>query len=126
MSGHDRKDTRNPASNDGTAKNDSTEALRQRKDTESRNQDEALEESFPASDPVSPFIPAKAPDSGVTRDAEDRLVSYEGRSYDMRDLRSQMGPELIAGIEPAGSEQDFFNAYLVAHTEKYGERFRVH
>lgn len=24
-----------------------------------RNQDEALEETFPASDPVSPFIPAK-------------------------------------------------------------------
>jgi hypothetical protein len=119
MSDHDRKDTRNPASNDGTAKNDSAEALRQRKDTESRN-------PLPASDPVSPFIPAEAPDSGVTRDAEDRLVSYQGRSYDMRDLRSQMDPELMAGIEPAGSEQDFFNAYLIAHTEKYGERFRVH
>ncbi|WP_202840824.1 hypothetical protein [Luteimonas saliphila] len=33
-----------------------------RKDKESRNQDEALEETFPASDPVSPFIPAKRPD----------------------------------------------------------------
>ncbi|WP_374011924.1 hypothetical protein [Pseudoxanthomonas koreensis] len=35
---------------------------RQRKEKESRNQDEALEETFPASDPVSPFVPAKAPD----------------------------------------------------------------
>ena len=26
------------------------------------NQDHALEETFPASDPVSPFVPAKAPD----------------------------------------------------------------
>ena len=26
------------------------------------NQDEALEETFPASDPTSPFVPAKAPD----------------------------------------------------------------
>ena len=26
------------------------------------NQDEALDETFPASDPVSPFIPARAPD----------------------------------------------------------------
>lgn len=26
------------------------------------NHDEALEESFPASDPSSPFIPAKAPE----------------------------------------------------------------
>jgi hypothetical protein len=33
-----------------------------RKKHESDNQDEALEETFPASDPVSPFIPAKAPD----------------------------------------------------------------
>lgn len=32
-----------------------------RKRRESRNQDEALEETFPASDPVSPFIPAKRP-----------------------------------------------------------------
>jgi hypothetical protein len=27
-----------------------------------QNQDEALEETFPASDPVSPFVPARAPD----------------------------------------------------------------
>ncbi|KAF1686331.1 hypothetical protein B1992_08905 [Pseudoxanthomonas broegbernensis] len=35
---------------------------RKRKEKESDNQDEALEETFPASDPVSPFVPAKAPD----------------------------------------------------------------
>lgn len=35
---------------------------RVRKQKESRNQDEALEETFPASDPVSPFVPAKRPD----------------------------------------------------------------
>ncbi len=40
-----------------------TPAQRQaRKRRESRNQDEALEETFPASDPVSPFVPAKRPD----------------------------------------------------------------
>jgi len=33
-----------------------------RKDRESSNQDEALEETFPASDPVSPFVPAKRHD----------------------------------------------------------------
>jgi len=32
-----------------------------RKRKESRNLDDALEETFPASDPVSPFIPAKPP-----------------------------------------------------------------
>ncbi|MDH7452714.1 hypothetical protein QF205_06405 [Luteimonas composti] len=35
---------------------------RERKERESENQDEALEETFPASDPVSPFIPAKRPE----------------------------------------------------------------
>ena len=35
---------------------------RERKDRESENQDEALEETFPASDPTSPFVPANAPD----------------------------------------------------------------
>ena len=34
---------------------------RERKQHESSNQDEALEETFPASDPVSPFVPAKVP-----------------------------------------------------------------
>jgi len=33
----------------------------ERKRHENENQDEALEETFPASDPVSPFIPAQAP-----------------------------------------------------------------
>jgi len=32
---------------------------KQRKKKESANLDQALEETFPASDPVSPFIPAK-------------------------------------------------------------------
>ncbi|MBB1472199.1 MULTISPECIES: hypothetical protein [unclassified Luteimonas] len=35
---------------------------RERKQHESENQDEALEETFPASDPVSPFVPAKTRD----------------------------------------------------------------
>lgn len=35
---------------------------RQRKHHESDNQDEALEETFPASDPTSPFIPARTPE----------------------------------------------------------------
>jgi hypothetical protein len=32
------------------------------KDKEERNHDEALEETFPASDPISPFVPAVRPD----------------------------------------------------------------
>ncbi|MBS7455854.1 hypothetical protein [Coralloluteibacterium stylophorae] len=34
------------------------------------NQDEALEETFPASDPVSPFVPAKAPGEKKDRKEE--------------------------------------------------------
>jgi len=34
----------------------------ERKDKADENQDEALKETFPASDPTSPFVPAKAPD----------------------------------------------------------------
>ena len=33
-----------------------------RKDQVDENHDEALEETFPASDPVSPFVPARVPE----------------------------------------------------------------
>lgn len=57
----DRKDP--PAAPRTTPAPPETPARRRaRKQQESRNQDEALEETFPASDPVSPFIPAKRPD----------------------------------------------------------------
>ena len=56
----DRKD---PPIDDGKASRPESERERvERKRHESDNQDEALEETFPASDPVSPFVPAKAPD----------------------------------------------------------------
>lgn len=45
-----------------SGKPESTRDRAERKDKENENQDEALEETFPASDPVSPFIPAKRPD----------------------------------------------------------------
>lgn len=35
---------------------------RRRKASESDNLDEAVDETFPASDPVSPFVPARAPE----------------------------------------------------------------
>jgi len=56
----DRKDPPDP-----TEDRDARETLqerRERKQHESENHDEALEETFPASDPVSPFVPAKTPD----------------------------------------------------------------
>lgn len=58
MSSRDRKDL-------GHADPHKTETPRERerrKQKESENHEEALKETFPASDPVSPFIPAKAPE----------------------------------------------------------------
>lgn len=56
----DRKDT--PSPGEATDITETPGQRKARKAHESDNQDEALEETFPASDPVSPFIPAKAPD----------------------------------------------------------------
>jgi nicotinamidase-related amidase len=58
MSNHDRKDL--PHSPD-TRTTESGAEREERKRKEEANQDESLEETFPASDPVSPFIPAKPP-----------------------------------------------------------------
>ena len=59
----DRKDP--PLKDDKKTTQDKPEDARERekrKQHETENQDHALEETFPASDPVSPFVPAKAPD----------------------------------------------------------------
>ncbi|MGS1079198.1 hypothetical protein [Pseudoxanthomonas beigongshangi] len=56
----DRKDPPAPGENRDAPETPHDE--RKRKHHESENQDEALEETFPASDPVSPFVPARAPD----------------------------------------------------------------
>lgn len=58
MNAHDRKDSNK---HDQGAGPESGDERRERKSHESDKQDEALEETFPASDPVSPFIPAKLP-----------------------------------------------------------------
>jgi hypothetical protein len=133
MASHDRKDLKHPDDAVPTNYGEETPAARQqRKAEESRNQDEALEETFPASDPVSPFIPAKVPEAEPASRPDDALpershdVVYDGQSYDIRQLRRLMDAGLAARIEPtARSEQDFFDAYLIAHADKYGERFVV-
>jgi len=57
------RDKKDPPAEDEDRDVDETPAeRRKRKQHESENQDKALEETFPASDPVSPFIPARAPD----------------------------------------------------------------
>jgi hypothetical protein len=60
MATHDRKDP-DP---DGrrARRHEAPRERAERKRRADRNIDQALEETFPASDPVSPFIPAKAPE----------------------------------------------------------------
>ena len=54
---HDRKE-----SGVKPSPHESHKEKRDRKSRESENLDQAIEESFPASDPISPFVPAKAPE----------------------------------------------------------------
>jgi hypothetical protein len=59
MADRDRKDVKYPT--DKPARKESEVERQERKRHESDNQDEALEETFPGSDPVSPFVPARPP-----------------------------------------------------------------
>jgi hypothetical protein len=54
----DRKDP----GHGGIRQGETPDERRRRKASESANLDEAVDETFPASDPVSPFVPAKAPE----------------------------------------------------------------
>lgn len=56
------RDHDNPPSQPPADKDASPLQRHLRKARANQNQDEALEETFPASDPVSPFIPAKRPE----------------------------------------------------------------
>ena len=56
------RDRKDPPPPDEPPCDESPQARRRRKEHESENQDQALEETFPASDPVSPFVPAKLPE----------------------------------------------------------------
>ncbi|MCD0246517.1 hypothetical protein JWH11_19225 [Xanthomonas melonis] len=60
-----------------TRTNPSTENDNKHQDDDRQDalQDEAVEETFPASDPVSPFVPAKPVDRGFGPDA---VVSNDG------------------------------------------------
>jgi hypothetical protein len=57
-----RQDRKDPPIEKDKGRPETEDERRERKRRESDNQDEALEETFPASDPVSPFVPARNPD----------------------------------------------------------------
>jgi hypothetical protein len=61
MATHDRKDSPHP-SDSSAQRAESRDARERRKLHESENHDHGLEETFPASDPVSSFVPSKGLD----------------------------------------------------------------
>lgn len=54
--------THTPRKRDEDAPRETPAEAEKRKRQESEDLDEALEETFPASDPVSPFLPSKSAD----------------------------------------------------------------
>ncbi|MEO7067191.1 MAG: hypothetical protein ABI114_09815 [Rhodanobacter sp.] len=143
MSSSDRKDVPLPIDpgydnlNSSKSQGSATETGAQRakrKDHESANQDEALEETFPASDPVSPFIPARVPDPDVSQGYKRNVISsgkgrgevtYGGNNYQLEALQGRMDADLVVGLDHRLGDQEFFASYLLAHSEKYGESFVI-
>ncbi len=60
-SSHGYRDRKDPTGAPAPGRRENEDQRRERKEHASDNQDEALEETFPASDPTSPFVPAKVP-----------------------------------------------------------------
>lgn len=58
---HGYRDRKDPTGTPHPGGREHPEQRQARKEHASDNQDEALDETFPASDPTSPFVPAKVP-----------------------------------------------------------------
>lgn len=53
-------------------------------------------------------------------------ITYNGNTYDVRAARLLMDDELCEQIHgTVDTEQEFFDAYVKAHAEKYGEEFAI-
>ncbi len=53
-------------------------------------------------------------------------ITYDDQTYDLNEIRHQLDTSLTEKMEDSyDSDQDFFDSYLIAHTEKYGSRFSV-
>ncbi len=55
-----------------------------------------------------------------------KTIVYEDQEFDMEKVRREMDDEIAGRIEgTVESDQEFFDTYLIAHQEKYGQRFVV-
>ena len=100
MYSRDRKDLPHP--NNPLSRTPETEE--RRKQRESSNHDEALEETFPASDSLPPFIPARAPEPNrstqshrdtATGESSMGKIIYDDKRYELESLRERMDKERV-------------------------------
>lgn len=53
-------------------------------------------------------------------------VTYDGKSFEMEDLRLALDKDVVEEMDVGSpTDQEFFDAYLIAHEKKHGERFSV-
>ena len=52
-------------------------------------------------------------------------IVYDGKHYELEPLRERMDQDLVGDIDESYNDQQFFDSYLIAHNDKYGERFKV-
>ena len=55
------------------------------------------------------------------------MVTYNDESFDFNEIKDRMDGDLSSELQANtyASEQDFFDAYVAAHAEKFGQRFVV-
>ncbi|HJU40452.1 MAG TPA: hypothetical protein VJ724_12815 [Tahibacter sp.] len=111
---HDAKDLNPDGAPPVVAEGD--DARRARKRLADENVDEALEETFPASDPISPFVPAKVPREyasleeffGAYADAYNRSLAGD---VDETGIRSAYAAHYVsatpAGVVAGGNDATF-------------------
>ena len=61
----------------------------------------------------------------VRGDTDMSKIIYDEKHYELESLRERMDMDLVDQLDPALDDQDFFDSYLQAHQQKFGERFVV-
>lgn len=57
---------------------------------------------------------------------ETSKIEYNGETFDMDAARNLMDDEICEKIHgTVNTEQEFFDAYVKAHSEKFGEEFVI-
>lgn len=100
----DQKDPPLPGENNAK---ESPAEQRAREARTQRNHEEALEETFPASDPISPFVPAKPPVDDSTSGSSDAQRSIGDRPSPGQGVKGS-GTGSGSAPDPSGSTQPNF------------------